>query len=45
MEMYNFLIYDFDGTLSDTYPIFTEAFLKLMEKYNTSFGTQIEKLG
>lgn len=32
--MYDFLIYDFDGTLSDTYPIFTEAFLKLMEKYD-----------
>ena len=32
--MYDYLIYDFDGTLSDTYPIFTEAFLKLMEKYN-----------
>lgn len=31
--MYDFLIYDFDGTLSDTYPVFTEAFLKLMEKY------------
>lgn len=32
--MYDFLIYDFDGTLSDTYPVFTEAFLKLMEKYD-----------
>ena len=32
--MYDYLIYDFDGTLSDTYPIFTEAFLKMMEKYN-----------
>ncbi len=32
--MYDYLIYDFDGTLSDTYPIFTEAFLKLMERYN-----------
>ncbi len=31
--MYDFLIYDFDGTLSDTYPVFTEAFLKLLEKY------------
>ncbi|MBQ8804027.1 MAG: HAD-IA family hydrolase [Tyzzerella sp.] len=31
--MYDYLIYDFDGTLSDTYPIFTEAFLKMMEKY------------
>ncbi len=32
--MYDYLIYDFDGTLSNTYPIFTEAFLKMMEKYN-----------
>lgn len=32
--MYDFLIYDFDGTLSDTYPVFTDAFLKLMEKYD-----------
>ena len=32
--MYDFLIYDFDGTLSDTYHVFTEAFLKLMERYN-----------
>ena len=31
--MYDFLIYDFDGTLSDTYPVFTEAFLNMMEKY------------
>ena len=32
--MYDFLIYDFDGTLSDTYPIFTEAFVKLAAKYD-----------
>lgn len=32
--MYDFLIYDFDGTLSDTYPVFTEAFLRMMDKYN-----------
>ncbi len=32
--MYDYLIYDFDGTLSDTYPIFAEAFLRMMEKYN-----------
>ncbi len=32
--MYDFLIYDFDGTLSDTYPVFTEAFVKLLEKYD-----------
>ena len=31
--MYDFLIYDFDGTLSDTYPVFTDAFQILMEKY------------
>lgn len=34
--MYDYLIYDFDGTLSDTYPIFTEAFLKMMDKYKIS---------
>ena len=28
------IIYDFDGTLSDTYPIFTEAFLELLRRYN-----------
>lgn len=32
--MYDFLIYDFDGTISDSYPIFTDAFLKMLEKYN-----------
>jgi len=31
--MYDYLIFDFDGTLSDTYPVFTEAILKLTERY------------
>lgn len=30
---YKHLIYDFDGTLSDTYPCFTEAVLELIRKY------------
>ena len=30
---YKHLIYDFDGTLSDTYPCFTEAVLELIGKY------------
>jgi len=32
--MYDYLIYDFDGTLSDTYPIFTEALVSLLNRYN-----------
>ncbi len=32
--MYDFLIYDFDGTLSDSYPIFTDALLAMLKKYN-----------
>lgn len=32
--MYNFLIYDFDGTLSDTYPVFTDALLTMLERHN-----------
>lgn len=32
--MYDYLIYDFDGTLSDTYPIFTEALVSLLQHYN-----------
>lgn len=28
------LIYDFDGTISDTYPCFTEALLKLLREYS-----------
>ncbi len=27
------IIYDFDGTISDTYPIFTRAFIKMLEEY------------
>ena len=32
--MYNDFIYDFDGTISDTYPIFTEAMFILLDRYN-----------
>ncbi len=31
--MYTDLIYDFDGTLSDSYPIFTKCFLQLLENH------------
>lgn len=31
--MYNELIYDFDGTLSDSYPIFAKVFLELLKKH------------
>ena len=30
--MYDFLIYDFDGTISDTYPVFTRALLELLSR-------------
>ena len=33
---YKHLIYDFDGTLSDTYPCFTETVLELIKKYGIS---------
>ncbi len=33
---YKHLIYDFDGTLSDTYPCFTESFLQLLKNYGLS---------
>lgn len=33
---YKHLIYDFDGTLSDTYPCFTETLLELIKKYGIS---------
>lgn len=38
------VIYDFDGTLSDTYPVFTEAFLRVLklngieEDYDTAYA-------
>lgn len=32
--MFDELIYDFDGTLFDTYPVFTEALLILLERHN-----------
>lgn len=31
--MYTDLIYDFDGTISNTYPIFTEALLELLKNH------------
>jgi len=34
-EMFDYLIYDFDGTISDSYPIFAEAFLITLK--NPSF--------
>lgn len=33
---YKHLIYDFDGTLSDTYPCFTETVLELLKRYGLS---------
>ncbi len=33
---YKHLIYDFDGTLSDTYPCFTETVLELIKKHGIS---------
>lgn len=31
--MYDFIIYDFDGTLSDSYPVYTDALLGLLGRY------------
>ena len=31
--MYSDLIYDFDGTLSDTYPVVTEEFLRILREH------------
>ena len=31
--MYQNIVYDFDGTISDTYPIFTKALLVLLERH------------
>ncbi len=31
------IIYDFDGTVSDTYPVFTRAFLKLLEEHGIEY--------
>ena len=33
---YKHLIYDFDGTLSDTYPCFTEAILQTLKDHGLS---------
>ena len=32
--MYDYIIYDFDGTLSDTYPIFAEALVNMLNNHN-----------
>ncbi|MBR2370517.1 MAG: HAD-IA family hydrolase [Clostridia bacterium] len=32
-EMFDYLIYDFDGTISDSYPIFAEAFLITLKNH------------
>ena len=31
--MYDFIIYDFDGTLSDSYPVYADALMILLERY------------
>lgn len=31
--MYDFLIYDFDGTISDTYPVFTAALMEQLKRH------------
>lgn len=31
--MYDFIIYDFDGTLSDSYPVYTDALIELLSRY------------
>ncbi|HHT53546.1 MAG TPA: HAD-IA family hydrolase [Clostridiales bacterium] len=42
--MYDYLIYDFDGTISDTYPVFTKALLELLGRrgreadYSTTYS-------
>ena len=33
MMRYRDIIFDFDGTLSDTYPVFTEALLTVMDRH------------
>lgn len=38
--MYDYFIFDFDGTLSDTYPVFTKAFLQVAEKYGVAADYQ-----
>ena len=31
--MFDYIIYDFDGTISDTYPVFAKAFVETAESY------------
>lgn len=44
--MYDYLIYDFDGTLSDTYPVFTAAVLELAKRHGveTDYDTAYKLL-
>ena len=32
--MFDYIIYDFDGTISDTYPVFAKAFVETAASYN-----------
>ena len=32
--MYDYLIYDFDGTISDTYPVFAKALIELLNRHD-----------
>lgn len=44
--MYDYLIFDFDGTLSDTYPVFTAAILELAKRHGveTDYDTAYKLL-
>ena len=46
MNMYDYLIYDFDGTLSDTYPVFTAALLEQTKRHgiDTDYETAYKLL-
>ena len=43
---YRNIVYDFDGTLSDTYPVFTEALLQTLRKYGleSDYRTAYDRL-
>ena len=44
--MFDFIIYDFDGTISDTYPIFAKALVETAASYNiqTDYSTAYKQL-
>lgn len=44
--MFDYIIYDFDGTISDTYPMFAKAFLETASFYNikTNYETAYSQL-